>query len=145
MNFKDSLVASLVPIFLGFGFVIAKPAFESFPPILLMGLRFIFAASILIWWFPIPKGFLKKIFIASFIANTLQYSITYTGLNFIDIGIICKNKLIMIDFLNFLFFSDLKTLLITSISADLFRFNWNFSYFITLKIDKNRFFLSNML
>ena len=84
MNIKDTLVASLVPIFLGFGFVIAKPAFESFPPILLMGIRFTFAASILIWWFPIPKGYLKKIFIASFIANTLQYSITYTGLNYID-------------------------------------------------------------
>jgi O-acetylserine/cysteine efflux transporter len=84
MNIKDTLIASLVPIFLGFGFVIAKPAFESFPPILLMGIRFTFAASILIWWFPIPKGYLKRIFIASFIANTLQYSITYTGLNYID-------------------------------------------------------------
>ena len=84
MNLKDTIIASLVPIFLGFGFVIAKPAFESFPPILLMGIRFIFAASILIWWVPIPKGYLKKIFIASFIANTLQYSITYTGLNLID-------------------------------------------------------------
>ena len=84
MNIKDTFIASLVPIFLGFGFVIAKPAFESFPPILLMGLRFIFAASILIWWFPIPRGYLKKIFIASFIANTLQYSITYSGLNLID-------------------------------------------------------------
>ena len=84
MNLKDTLVASLVPIFLGFGFVIAKPAFESFPPVLLMGLRFTFAASILIWWFPIPRGYLKKIFIASFIANTLQYSITYTGLDLID-------------------------------------------------------------
>ena len=84
MNIKDTLIASLVPIFLGFGFVIAKPAFESFPPILLMGLRFMFAASILIWWFPIPRGYLKKIFIASFIANTLQYSITYSGLNLID-------------------------------------------------------------
>jgi len=84
MNIKDTLVASLVPIFLGFGFVIAKPAFDSFPPILLMGIRFTFAASILIWWFPIPKGYIKKIFIASFIANTLQYSITYTGLNYID-------------------------------------------------------------
>ena len=84
MNLKDTIIASLVPIFLGFGFVIAKPAFESFPPILLMGIRFIFAASMLIWWFPIPKGYLKKIFIASFIANTLQYSITYTGLNLID-------------------------------------------------------------
>ena len=84
MNIKDTFVASLVPIFLGFGFVIAKPAFESFPPILLMGLRFIFAASILIWWFPIPWGYLKKIFIVSFIANTLQYSITYSGLDLID-------------------------------------------------------------
>ena len=84
MNIKDTLIASLVPIFLGFGFVIAKPAFESFPPILLMGIRFTFAASILIWWFPIPKAYLKRIFIASFIANTLQYSITYTGLNYID-------------------------------------------------------------
>ena len=84
MNLKDTLTASLVPIFLGFGFVIAKPAMESFPPILLMGLRFTFAASILIWWFPIPKQYLKKIFIASLVANTLQYSVTYTGLNLID-------------------------------------------------------------
>ena len=84
MNIKDTLIASLVPIFLGFGFVIAKPAFESFPPILLMGIRFTFAASILIWWFPIPREYLKKIFFASLIANSLQYSITYTGLNYID-------------------------------------------------------------
>ena len=49
-----------------------------------MGIRFTFAASILVWWFPIPRGYLKKIFIASFIANTLQYSITYTGLNYIE-------------------------------------------------------------
>jgi len=84
LNLKDTFLASLVPIFLGFGFVIAKPAMEYFPPILLMGLRFTFAASILIWWFPIPKNFLKKIFIASLIANTLQYSVTYTGLNLID-------------------------------------------------------------
>jgi O-acetylserine/cysteine efflux transporter len=84
LTFKDTLIASLVPIFLGFGFVIAKPAMEHFPPILLMGLRFTFAASILIWWFPIPRGYLKQIFIASLIANTLQYSVTYTGLNLID-------------------------------------------------------------
>ena len=83
MNLKDTFLASLVPIFLGFGFVIAKPAMEYFPPMLLMGMRFVFATSILIWWFPIPRGFLKKIFIASLIANTLQYGLTYTGLSFI--------------------------------------------------------------
>ena len=84
MNLRDTFLAALVPIFLGFGFVIAKPAMEYFPPFLLMGLRFTFAASVLIWWFPIPRGFLKKIFIASLIANTLQYSVTYTGLSMID-------------------------------------------------------------
>ncbi len=84
MNLKDTLIASLVPIFLGFGFVIAKPAMVDFPPILLMGLRFTFAASILIWWFPIPKKYLKKIFNAALIANVLQYSLTYSGLNLID-------------------------------------------------------------
>ncbi len=84
MTLRDSLIAAIVPIFLGFGFVIAKPAMEHLPPFLLMGLRFTFVASLLIWWFPIPKVFLKKIFFASLIANTLQYSITYTGLSFID-------------------------------------------------------------
>ena len=84
MSLRDSLIAALVPIFLGFGFVIAKPAMTELPPFLLMGLRFTFVASMLIWWFPIPRGFLKKIFIVSLIANTMQYSITYTGLSLID-------------------------------------------------------------
>ncbi len=64
--------------------MIAKPAMDHFPPFLLMGLRFSIAATILIWWFPIPRGFLKKIFVVSFIANTLQYACTYSGLNIID-------------------------------------------------------------
>ncbi len=84
MNFRDTLLSALVPIFLGFGFVIAKPAMDHFPPFLLMGLRFSIAAAILVWWFPIPRGFLKKIFIVSLIANTLQYACTYSGLNLID-------------------------------------------------------------
>ena len=84
MTLRDSLIAGLVPIFLGFGFVIAKPAMQELPPFLLMGLRFTFVASMLIWWFPIPRGFLKKIFFVSLIANTMQYSITYTGLSLID-------------------------------------------------------------
>ena len=84
MSLRDSLVALLVPIFLGFGFVIAKPAFEYFPPFLLMGLRFTIAALIMIWWFPIPKGLFKDLIIVSFIGSTLQYGLTYSGLNIID-------------------------------------------------------------
>tara|TARA_B100000686_G_scaffold323893_1_gene379078 strand:+ start:49 stop:909 length:861 start_codon:yes stop_codon:yes gene_type:complete len=84
LSLKDTLLAAVVPIFLGFGFVIAKPAFEYFPPLLLMGLRFTIAAMVLIWWFPIPKKFLKQLFFVSLIANTIQYSLTYSGLNMID-------------------------------------------------------------
>ena len=34
MTLRDSLIAAIVPIFLGFGFVIAKPAMEEIPPFL---------------------------------------------------------------------------------------------------------------
>jgi|TARA_B100001971_G_scaffold30215_1_gene24552 O-acetylserine/cysteine efflux transporter len=84
LSFRDSIIAILVPVILGFGFVIAKPAFEYFPPFLLMGLRFSIAAFIMIWWFPIPKGLFKNLIIVSFIGSTLQYGLTYSGLNIID-------------------------------------------------------------
>jgi len=84
LKLQDILIALIVPITLGFGFVIAKPAFEYFPPFLLMGLRFTITALILIWWFPIPKGLFKDLIIVSFIGSTLQYALTYSGLNMID-------------------------------------------------------------
>jgi len=84
LSFRDILIALSVPILLGFGFVIAKPAMQYFPPYLLMGLRFTIPALILVWWFPIPKGLFLDLFKVSFIGSTLQYGLTYTGLNIID-------------------------------------------------------------
>ena len=84
MSFRDILIAISVPIFLGFGFVIAKPAMQYFPPYLLMGLRFTIPALILVWWLPIPKGLFLDLFKVSFIGSTLQYGLTYNGLNIID-------------------------------------------------------------
>tara|TARA_Y100000590_G_scaffold232753_1_gene262175 strand:+ start:773 stop:1621 length:849 start_codon:yes stop_codon:yes gene_type:complete len=84
LSFRDILIAILVPIGLGFGFVIAKPAMEYFPPYLLMGIRFTIPALILVWWFPIPKGLFLDLFKVSFIGSTLQYGLTYNGLNILD-------------------------------------------------------------
>ena len=84
MSFRDILIAISVPILLGFGFVIAKPAMEYFPPYLLMGMRFTIPALMLVWWFPIPKGLFLDLFKVSFIGSTLQYGLTYNGLNIID-------------------------------------------------------------
>ena len=84
MKIKDIFIALLVPIILGFGFAIAKPAMQYFPPYLLMGLRFTIPALILVWWFPLPKGLYFDLFKVSLIGSTLQYGLTYTGLNIID-------------------------------------------------------------
>ena len=84
MKTKDIFIALLVPIILGFGFVIAKPAMQYFPPYLLMGMRFTIPALMLVWWFPLPKGLYFDLFKVSLIGSTLQYGLTYTGLNIID-------------------------------------------------------------
>ena len=84
MKIKDIFIALLVPIILGFGFVIAKPAMQYFPPYLLMGLRFTIPALMLVWLFPLPKGLYFDLFKVSLIGSTLQYGLTYTGLNIID-------------------------------------------------------------
>ena len=84
MKINDILIALLVPIILGFGFVIAKPAMQYFPTYLLMGMRFTIPALILVWWFPLPKGLYFDLFKVSLIGSTLQYGLTYTGLSIID-------------------------------------------------------------
>jgi len=84
MKFRDILLALCAPLLLGFGFAIAKPAMQQFPPFLLMGLRFTVAALILIWWFPIPKKLLKDLFIVSLIGGTLTYGLVYMGLDRVD-------------------------------------------------------------
>ena len=84
MKTRDIFIALLVPVVLGFGFVIAKPAMQYFPPYLLMGMRFTIPALILVWWFPLPKGLYLDLFKVSLIGSALQYGLTYAGLNIID-------------------------------------------------------------
>tara|TARA_Y100000590_G_scaffold124288_1_gene142187 strand:+ start:38 stop:901 length:864 start_codon:yes stop_codon:yes gene_type:complete len=84
MKARDILLALCAPLLLGFGFAIAKPAMQHFPPFLLMGIRFTLAALVLIWWFPIPKKLLKDIFIVSLIGGTLSYGLVYSGINSVD-------------------------------------------------------------
>ena len=84
MSLRDILIALCTPLLLGFGFAIAKPAMQQFPPFLLMGLRFTIAALVLVWWFPIPRGLIKNLFIISLIGGTVSYGLVYLGLNIVD-------------------------------------------------------------
>ena len=64
--------------------MIAKPAMESFPPILLNGLRWSLSGLIMCYFFPFPKKFIKQIFVISIIGGTIQYSLSFYGLKILD-------------------------------------------------------------
>ena len=84
MPIRDVFLAILVPVILGFGFVIAKPAMDQLPPILLNGLRWSLSGIIMCWFFPFPKKLIKELLIISFLGSTFQYSLTFSGLNIVD-------------------------------------------------------------
>ena len=84
MTLRDFLFAISVPLLWGIGFVFTKSGMEQFPPMLINGLRWSLSGLILIWFVPIPKKYLKNIFIVSIVACTIQYSLTFSGLNIID-------------------------------------------------------------
>ena len=84
MPLRDYILAICVPLLWGIGFVVTKPGMEQFPPMLINGLRWSLSGLILVWLFPIPKKYLKSIFLVSIVACTIQYSLTFSGLNIID-------------------------------------------------------------
>ncbi len=84
MSIRHFFLAISVPCLWGIGFVITKAGMEQFPPMLINGLRWSLTGLLLVWWFPIPKKFLKQLLFISFIGCTVQYSLTFSGLNIID-------------------------------------------------------------
>jgi len=84
MSLRDIFLALLVPIVLGFGFVISKAAMDSFPPILLNGLRWSLSGLVMFYFFPFPKKYIKKMLIISFVGCTVQYSLSFYGLKILD-------------------------------------------------------------
>ena len=84
MPFKDIILALSVPVLWGIGFTITKVGMEQFPPMLINGLRRGLTGLILVWWFPIPIKYFKTIALVSIVGCTIQYSLTYSGLNLIN-------------------------------------------------------------
>ena len=75
MPIRDLLLAISVPFLWGIGFVITKPGMEQLPPMLINGLRWSVTGLVLVWWFPIPKKFLKELLILSFILRSFKFSL----------------------------------------------------------------------
>lgn len=86
MKITDALIAAAVPLLWGLGLVVAKPVLETFPPILLMTLRFSVAALLLVWFVPVPKRHLFALALIALVGSTLQYGLTFNGLKRLDAG-----------------------------------------------------------
>jgi len=79
----DIILAISVPVIWGLGFTFAKVAFvfTDFPPILLIACRFALTTLVLIWFVKPPRGYMHRIFWIAFVSATIQYALTFTGLN----------------------------------------------------------------
>ena len=84
MKLIDVLIAILVAVIWGMGFVVAKAGMDHFSPILLMALRFACTTLCLIWFFRPPLKLFKSLFWIALISAALQYSLTFTGVQGID-------------------------------------------------------------
>lgn len=82
----DVLIALCVPAVWGMGLVVAKPAVDQFPPILLMALRFGVSALLLVWFVPIPRKILGRLALVALVGSTLQYGLSFNGLRLLDAG-----------------------------------------------------------
>ncbi|MCP4877705.1 MAG: EamA family transporter [Gammaproteobacteria bacterium] len=80
----DVMLAILVAMIWGMGFIVAKAGMAHFSPILLMALRFTLTALCLIWFIRPPPGLFKQLFWISLISAALQYSLTFNGVRGID-------------------------------------------------------------
>ena len=76
-------MALSVPVIWGLGFTLAKVAFvlSDFPPILLIAFRFALTTLVLLWFVKPPVGFMHRIFWISVVSATIQYALTFTGLD----------------------------------------------------------------
>ncbi len=83
MRFVDIILAISVPVICGLGFTLAKVAFvlSDFPPILLIAFRFALTTLVLLWLVKPPFGYMHRIFWISVVSATVQYALTFTGLD----------------------------------------------------------------
>ncbi len=80
----DLVIAVTVPVLWGAGFAVAKGSLDEFPPLFLMGMRFTFAALILVWFVRPLWNMAGRLALVTFFGGTLAYGLQFTGLVDLD-------------------------------------------------------------
>lgn len=87
LGLRDVALGVGVALVWGMGVVFAKGAIATFPPILLMCLRFGLAALLLVWFVPVPRGQMGALFRIALVSAAIQYSLVFTGLKGLDVSV----------------------------------------------------------
>jgi len=87
LSLRDMGLAVLVALVWGMGFVVAKGGMAHFPPILLMALRFTITALALVWFAGPIGGNLRYLLLISVVGASLQYALTFSGVNGLGAGL----------------------------------------------------------
>lgn len=80
MRPRDVLVAIAIMVIWGCNFPISKIGVELWPPMFLIGVRFLLTAAILLPFVAVPRGRMGRILAASFVMGFLHYALMFTGL-----------------------------------------------------------------
>ncbi|HYH36919.1 MAG TPA: EamA family transporter [Azospirillum sp.] len=84
MSPLDLGVAMLVVALWGINFGVAKIALLEFPPLFLMGMRFIIVAGLLLPFVRMPRGKLLGVLVLSTILGTVHFPMMFNGIKGID-------------------------------------------------------------
>ena len=84
LGLRDSGLAILVMLLWGYNFAVAKVGVGEFPPIFMVGLRFLLSAMILAPFFPLPRSRIREIAAVSVVLGAGHFSIYFTGLKGLD-------------------------------------------------------------
>lgn len=87
LSLRDMGLAVLVALVWGMGFVVAKGGMAHFPPILLMALRFSVTALALVWFAGPIGGNIRYLLLISVVGASLQYALTFSGVNGLGAGL----------------------------------------------------------
>lgn len=87
LSARDMGFAILVALIWGLGFVVAKGGMAHFPPILLMALRFAVTAMALAWFRRPLGGNLPRLLLISLVGASVQYALTFTGVQGLGAGL----------------------------------------------------------
>lgn len=84
LGLRDSALALLVMVLWGYNFVVAKIGITEFPPIFMMGMRFLLSAIILVPFVRLPREHMKQIAAVSVVLGAGHFSTMLTGMKYLD-------------------------------------------------------------